>query len=79
MFDVLKVTQRNNAAEEEWKNWKWKSENDIFLNGAYFVQSGGDIQPTPEQSAGLIAPSTTPVEVLTKDAGKLACIPGQPC
>ncbi|KAL4569567.1 hypothetical protein LXL04_025208 [Taraxacum kok-saghyz] len=76
---LKQVTQRNNAAEEEWKNWKWKSENDIFLNGAYFVQSGGDIQPTPEQSAGLIAPSTTPVEVLTKDAGKLACIPGQPC
>ncbi|KAI3502458.1 hypothetical protein L1887_30537 [Cichorium endivia] len=73
------VTRRNNAAEEEWKNWKWKSENDIFLNGAYFVPSGGDIQPTPEQSAGLIPPCTTPVETLTRYAGKLTCLPGQPC
>ncbi|KAI3698937.1 hypothetical protein L2E82_42868 [Cichorium intybus] len=80
--DVAKskqVTQRHDAPEEEWKNWKWKSENDVFLNGAFFVPSGGDFQPTPEQTAGLIPPCTEPVEALTRDAGKLTCTPGQPC
>ncbi|KAL7611271.1 hypothetical protein Lser_V15G11525 [Lactuca serriola] len=80
--DVAKskqVTQRHDAPEEEWKNWKWKSQNDTFLNGAFFVPSGGEWEPTPEQSAGLIPPCPEPVEALTCDAGKLTCTPGQPC
>ncbi|KAI3502461.1 hypothetical protein L1887_30540 [Cichorium endivia] len=78
-YGFFQVTQRHDAPEEEWKNWKWKSENDVFLNGAFFVPSGGDFQPTPEQTAGLIPPCTEPVEALTRDAGKLTCTPGQPC
>ncbi|CAH1414256.1 unnamed protein product [Lactuca virosa] len=80
--DVAKskqVTQRHDAPEEEWKNWKWKSQNDTLLNGAFFVPSGGEWEPTPEQSAGLIPPCPEPVEALTCDAGKLTCTPGQPC
>nr|GEZ27633.1 pectate lyase [Tanacetum cinerariifolium] len=34
------VTKHENAGEGEWKNWNWRSEGDLMLNGAYFRESG---------------------------------------
>jgi len=34
------VTKRDYAPESEWKNWQWRSEGDLLMNGAFFVQSG---------------------------------------
>ena len=31
--------QRGNK-KSEWRNWNWKLEGDLMLNGAYFQQSG---------------------------------------
>ncbi|KAI3717459.1 hypothetical protein L1987_69093 [Smallanthus sonchifolius] len=77
---LKQVTIRNNAKEEEWKNWNWRSEKDVFENGAYFVASGSDPQLTPEQQAHMIevAPGSD-VPQLTSCAGVLSCVPGQPC
>ncbi|THU45391.1 hypothetical protein C4D60_Mb02t17450 [Musa balbisiana] len=35
------VTKRDYAAESVWKQWTWRSEGDLMLNGAFFVKSGG--------------------------------------
>ncbi|MFQ6652058.1 hypothetical protein Gotur_024102, partial [Gossypium turneri] len=30
------ITHRNYAPESEWRNWIWRSEGDLFMNGAFF-------------------------------------------
>ncbi|KAK9052139.1 hypothetical protein SSX86_028767 [Deinandra increscens subsp. villosa] len=74
------VTQRSYAEESEWKNWNWRSQEDVFENGAFFTASGTDPQLTPEQQANMlpIEPAAN-VPQLTSDAGVLSCVPGQPC
>ncbi|KAL2475682.1 putative pectate lyase 2 [Abeliophyllum distichum] len=36
--DAKQITKRE--VKNGWKNWKWRSSKDKFVNGAYFVQSG---------------------------------------
>ncbi|XP_071695387.1 pectate lyase 2-like [Rutidosis leptorrhynchoides] len=79
--NTKQVTQRNYASEAEWKNWNWRTDsNDVFENGAYFVDSGSDPTLTPEQQQGMIPvePGSN-VPQLTSGAGVLSCVPGQPC
>lgn len=73
------VTKRQNAEQSEWKNWNWRSEDDVLLNDAYFTQSG-----SRESSAYATAYSTTPkssalVGELTTNAGVLSCKKGTRC
>ncbi|KAL8248467.1 hypothetical protein R6Q59_005335 [Mikania micrantha] len=77
---LKQVTVRANAKEEEWKKWNWRSEKDLFENGAFFVPSGSDPQLTQEQQQHMIevAPGSD-VPHLTKCAGVLSCVPGHPC
>ncbi|KVH96126.1 AmbAllergen, partial [Cynara cardunculus var. scolymus] len=75
-----KVTMRVGVEEAEWKKWNWRSQDDLLLNGAVFIDSGSDPQLTPEEQAGMIPPEpASTVETLTKDAGFLVCSPGTPC
>ncbi|XP_019167209.1 PREDICTED: pectate lyase-like [Ipomoea nil] len=37
------VTKREIVSKNVWKNWQWRSEGDLFLNGAYFVESGEEL------------------------------------
>lgn len=39
-LDLDQVTKREYAPESAWKNWLWKSEGDLMMNGACFVPSG---------------------------------------
>ncbi|GAA0149018.1 hypothetical protein Leryth_022448 [Lithospermum erythrorhizon] len=48
------VTKRDNAGKGEWQKWNWKSENDLMMNGAFFVQSG---DPKYKFPGALIPPS----------------------
>ncbi|CAJ1975253.1 unnamed protein product [Sphenostylis stenocarpa] len=64
--NAKEVTKRVHAPESEWKNWNWRSEGDILVNGALFVESGKkvkglrtDIKAQPGKS----------VTRLTKSAG----------
>lgn len=73
------VTKRQNADQTEWKNWNWRSEDDVLLNDAYFTQSG-----SPEYAAYATAYSITPkssalVGELTRNAGVLSCKRGTRC
>lgn len=82
MFVVLiQVTKRDYAEESEWKQWTWRSEGDLFLRGAFFVQSGDPnwSKKHPETSDALPAGPATQVYELTKFAGALKCMVGKPC
>lgn len=75
------VTKREYSPESIWNQWTWRSEGDIFLRGAFFVQSG-DPQWTskhPELYDGIEAVPATNVDAITRFAGALRCRVGQPC
>ncbi|KAL3528334.1 hypothetical protein ACH5RR_007656 [Cinchona calisaya] len=73
------VTKRDYAPESVWKNWVWKSEGDVMMNGAFFVQSGN---PNHNFATGPDMISPKPGEYanrLTRFAGALKCIVNKPC
>ncbi|KAK2411329.1 pectate lyase [Trifolium repens] len=75
--NAKEVTKRDYAPESVWKKWSWRSENDLLMNGAFFVQSGtkaanfpkSDIKPKPGSFAA----------ALTRYAGFLKCEVNKPC
>ncbi|KAK2966933.1 hypothetical protein RJ640_002118 [Escallonia rubra] len=71
---VQQVTHRNNAVESEWKSWIWRSEGDVMMNGAFFVQSGNPNGARAFPNLKLIRPQPgTEVTRLTKFTGSLGC------
>ncbi|XP_010550068.1 PREDICTED: probable pectate lyase 19 [Tarenaya hassleriana] len=74
------VTKRDYAPEAEWKNWNWRSERDIFMNGAFFRQSGNPNFRCTHTRQQMIKPKHgLAVSMLTKYAGALDCKVGRPC
>ncbi|PKI57390.1 hypothetical protein CRG98_022235 [Punica granatum] len=72
------VTKRE--AKKNWKNWKWRSSKDVFLHGAYFVQSGwGTCAPYYTRAQAFTVAHGSKVPSLTKDAGPLRCNVGRAC
>ncbi|GAB2280312.1 Probable pectate lyase P59 [Dionaea muscipula] len=72
------VTKRE-AAESEWKSWTWRSENDLFLNGAFFRESGSPLTNNPYQDH-MVAPfSAEYVSELTRFTGPRKCRIGRKC
>ncbi|KAL5553929.1 hypothetical protein UlMin_041330 [Ulmus minor] len=74
------VTKRDYAQEGEWKNWRWRSEGDLLMNGAFFVQSGKRLSKRKFSRLEMIKykPGTF-VTRLTRYAGSLDCFKGKPC
>ncbi|KAG8075424.1 hypothetical protein GUJ93_ZPchr0006g44541 [Zizania palustris] len=73
------ITKQLGAEESEWKNWVWHSEDDLFMEGAFFTVTGGDIR-TKFNKKDLIKPKPgTYVTRLTRFAGSIPCRPGKPC
>lgn len=73
----FQVTEREGGG---WKNWKWRSSNDAFLNGAYFVQSGwGSSAPNYLKTQSFSVSPASMVPSLTANAGPLSCVAGKPC
>ncbi|MQL72098.1 hypothetical protein Taro_004419 [Colocasia esculenta] len=76
--DLKQVTKRE--AKSGWKNWKWRSSKDLFLEGAYFVQSGwGTVRPSYTADQAFSAAEGMMVPFLTADAGPLNCVSRRPC
>ncbi|KAL1365714.1 hypothetical protein HN51_013702 [Arachis hypogaea] len=74
------ITKREYAEESIWKNWQWRSINDEYLNGAFFVQSGAELKNRPFSREDMItAKPGTYVGRLTRFAGVLPCKIGHPC
>ncbi|XP_019166912.1 PREDICTED: pectate lyase-like [Ipomoea nil] len=72
------VTKREYAQESEWKNWAWKSDHDLMMNGAFFRQSGNPKHVFPHDNSIKPMPGTF-VGKMTRFAGHLHCIVGKPC
>ncbi|XP_059624568.1 pectate lyase-like [Cornus florida] len=76
------VTHRDYASEAEWKNWVWRSQGDVFLHGAKFIESGD-----PTQALKLLHDNDDHVQpqdgsmvtALTEFAGARSCKKNQPC
>lgn len=77
----VQVTRRGYAPESEWKTWLWKSEQDVMVNGAFFVQSGDlhqKIHGFPKKD--LVSPKPgSSVSRLTRFSGALKCLVNTPC
>ncbi|KAK7386950.1 hypothetical protein VNO78_27347 [Psophocarpus tetragonolobus] len=81
--DILfakEITKREYTDEKEWKNWQWRSINDLYLNGAFFIESGPVLVDRPFSRQDMItAKPGNYVGRLTRYAGSLRCRVGQPC
>ncbi|XP_019053466.1 PREDICTED: probable pectate lyase P59 [Nelumbo nucifera] len=74
------VTKRDYAPESEWKHWTWRSEDDLMMNGAFFVQSGNPSRKHPFSKKDMIpAKPGTYVSTLTRFSGALGCKINKPC
>ncbi|XP_022768291.1 pectate lyase-like [Durio zibethinus] len=72
------VTKREYSPESEWKSWNWRSENDLMMNGAFFVQSGRPIKGVNRYDVIKAKPGTF-VTRLTRFSGALNCVKRGPC
>ncbi|KAL2462890.1 putative pectate lyase 3 [Forsythia ovata] len=73
------VTKREYAPESVWKNWVWKSEGDVMMNGAFFTQSGNPNHKFVG-GPGMVSPKPgTFVNKLTQFAGALSCTVKNEC
>ncbi|KAJ8432615.1 hypothetical protein Cgig2_032896 [Carnegiea gigantea] len=78
-FLPVMVTKREEAPESEWRNWNWKSEGDLMLNGAYFRQSGSAATSTYARASSLSAYPSHLVGSITMAAAVLNCKKGSRC
>ncbi|KAL8471523.1 hypothetical protein ACS0TY_028966 [Phlomoides rotata] len=75
------VTKREYVPESVWSKWTWRSQGDLFMRGAFFVQSGDpDYTSKHPELYDLIEPADAKhVEHMTKFAGSLNCKVGEAC
>ncbi|XP_031097460.1 probable pectate lyase P59 [Ipomoea triloba] len=73
------ITHRAAGTPQQWKKWTWRSQGDIYMNGAYFVQSGDPNFNHNKLYDGLRAFKAHEVTWLTRFAGVLTCKIGSPC
>ncbi|KAK9278309.1 hypothetical protein L1049_027874 [Liquidambar formosana] len=73
------VTKHEDAPESEWKNWNWRSEGDLMLNGAYFTPSGAGASSSYARASSLGAKPSSVVGSITAAAGALNCKKGSRC
>ena len=71
----IQVTKRADASTSVWQKWRWRSINDTFVDGAFFVQSGTDSDDDNStlQGNGKFA------SYMTASAGALSCTTSAVC
>ncbi|PHU27722.1 putative pectate lyase 19 [Capsicum chinense] len=75
------VTKRDYSPESVWKQWPWRSQGDLFMNGAFFVESGDPdwTKKHFELFDGISSAPGDQVTWITRFSGALNCKIGQPC
>jgi pectate lyase len=75
------VTKHEDAPEDEWRNWNWRSEGDLLLNGAFFTYSGAGPAKSSSYSkaSSLAARPSSHVGEITIASGALSCKRGSHC
>ncbi|GAB2229622.1 hypothetical protein Droror1_Dr00013869 [Drosera rotundifolia] len=84
--DLLQVTKRVDTEEGAWKDWNWRSEGDIMVNGAFFIASGEELEVKYEKAYSVEPKSVAYIDQLTMNSGvfgsrhhnsgKLVAVPG---
>ncbi|GLT25738.1 hypothetical protein SLA2020_008480 [Shorea laevis] len=69
--DAKEVTKRLDTAEGAWKDWNWRSEGDIMVNGAFFVTSGESLEVNYEKAYSTEPKSAALIDMLVMHAGTL--------
>ncbi|XP_010499566.1 PREDICTED: probable pectate lyase 4 [Camelina sativa] len=72
------VTKRMTTAADS-KKWKWSTTKDVFMNGAFFVPSGGAVKPLYKGGEAFPVAHGSLVPSLTSSAGPLRCYAGRIC
>ncbi|GLU07870.1 hypothetical protein SLE2022_248090 [Rubroshorea leprosula] len=73
------VTKRVDTAADQWKQWNWRSDGDLMLNGAFFTPSGRGAAASYARASSLGAKSSSMVGIITSNAGALSCTRGSIC
>ncbi|EFJ32208.1 hypothetical protein SELMODRAFT_407495 [Selaginella moellendorffii] len=73
------ITKREYTEQSIWKSWNWRSEGNLFMNGAYFITSGAGSGSVYGKASSLAAKPAAYVGELTLSAGALLCGIGFPC
>ncbi|KAK9114132.1 hypothetical protein Syun_020929 [Stephania yunnanensis] len=76
------VTKREYAFPNEWQSWAWRSQGDLFLNGAIFIPSGDQSKnyKVPFSKREVIsAKSGVYAGRLSRYSGALVCTSAKPC
>lgn len=67
----MQVTKRVETGEGEWKDWNWRSEGDIMVNGAFFVASGQGVEVKYEKAYSVEPKSAVLIDLLIMHSGVL--------
>ncbi|CAL5185719.1 unnamed protein product [Lathyrus oleraceus] len=74
------VTKHEDASESEYNTWNWRSEGDLFLNGAFFTQTGASASSSIyARASSLSARPASLVDSITSTSGVLNCKKGARC
>lgn len=73
------VTKHEDASENEYNSWNWRSEGDLFLNGAFFRQTGAESSSIYARASSLSARPASLVGSITTTSGVLTCKKGNRC
>ncbi|KAI8013511.1 putative pectate lyase 12 [Camellia lanceoleosa] len=65
------VTKRVETDEEKWREWNWRSDGDVMVNGAYFVASGAGVEVKYEKAYSVEPKSASFIDQITMNAGVL--------
>ncbi|XP_047317364.1 putative pectate lyase 21 isoform X2 [Impatiens glandulifera] len=79
--DSLKeVTKRESPlGYEDWKNWNWRSEGDMMVNGAFFTPSGQKSSDKYVKASSMVAQPASSIAKMIQQAGVLDCQIGKSC
>ncbi|KAI4347621.1 hypothetical protein L6164_008419 [Bauhinia variegata] len=75
------ITHRGYAPESVWSKWQWRSEMDLLMNGATFLESGAPFNHHfPFPKGNFVKPRDGKfVTRLTRYTGALSCKVDKPC
>lgn len=69
--NAKEVTKRVDTDEKKWRDWNWRSEGDILVNGAFFIASGETVEVLYEKAYSVEPKSAALIDQLTTNAGVL--------
>ncbi|KAI4318858.1 hypothetical protein MLD38_032517 [Melastoma candidum] len=69
--NAKEVTKRVDTNQAKWRDWNWRSEGDIMVNGAFFIASGEGLEAKYEKAYSVEPKSAADIDLITWHAGVL--------